>query len=214
MKLVCFDCDSTLSAIEGIDELGRFRGPETLALVEAMTNDAMNGKIPVEDVFGRRLEIIRPRREELAAVGRKYVAQAEPAAKEAIAELRRSGWTPAIVSGGYTQAIRPLADALDVQRVEAVEVWFEPDGTYRGFDAAYPTTRSGGKAEVIERLRRDLAPETTVMVGDGVSDLETKEVVDLFVGYGGYAARPRVQREAGAFIRSLAELPPLLLRRL
>ena len=36
------------------------------------------------------------------------------------------------------------------------------------------------------------------MVGDGVSDLETRPSVDLFVGYGGYAARERVRREAAA----------------
>ena len=60
--LICFDCDSTLSSIEGIDELGRARGAAVFAEVEAMTNDAMNGKLPVEAVFGRRLEIIRPTR--------------------------------------------------------------------------------------------------------------------------------------------------------
>jgi phosphoserine phosphatase len=48
------------------------------------------------------------------------------------------------------------------------------------------------------------------MVGDGVSDLETQPVVDLFVGYGGYVARERVRREARAFITRLSELPALL----
>ena len=36
MKLVVFDCDSTLSAIEGIDELARLRGPETFEKIEAL----------------------------------------------------------------------------------------------------------------------------------------------------------------------------------
>ncbi len=48
------------------------------------------------------------------------------------------------------------------------------------------------------------------MVGDGVSDLETKPVVDLFVGFGRYTVRERVRAEADAFIKSLAELPALL----
>ncbi|MEY4925035.1 MAG: Phosphoserine phosphatase, partial [Verrucomicrobiota bacterium] len=47
-KLVIFDCDSTLSAIEGIDELARLRGPALFAQVEAQTTAAMEGKIPVE----------------------------------------------------------------------------------------------------------------------------------------------------------------------
>ena len=67
MKLICFDCDSTLSSIEGIDELARLRGPEAFASVEALTNDAMNGLIRMEDVFGRRMEIVRPGAAEVAA---------------------------------------------------------------------------------------------------------------------------------------------------
>jgi phosphoserine phosphatase len=47
------------------------------------------------------------------------------------------------------------------------------------------------------------------MVGDGVSDLETRPVVDLFIGYGGFAARERVMREAAAFVVSLAAVPAL-----
>ena len=68
MKIIAFDCDSTLSAIEGIDELARSRGPAVFAQIEAMTNDAMNGRLPVEAVFGRRLEIIQPRRADADAV--------------------------------------------------------------------------------------------------------------------------------------------------
>ena len=37
MKLIVFDCDSTLSSIEGIDELARLRGEETFAEIEALT---------------------------------------------------------------------------------------------------------------------------------------------------------------------------------
>ena len=70
VKLILFDCDSTLSAIEGIDELARVRGPQVFAEVEAMTNAAMEGKITVQDVFSRRLAIIRPPREDGAAGGR------------------------------------------------------------------------------------------------------------------------------------------------
>ncbi|MBS0664014.1 MAG: HAD-IB family phosphatase [Verrucomicrobia bacterium] len=205
-KLICLDCDSTLSAIEGIDELARLRGPEVLRRVEQMTNDAMNGLVPVEEIFGRRLEIIRPSQADAAAVGRRYVETVEPTARSTLAALRARGWTPVIISGGFTPVIRPLADYLGVERIEAVDLYFQADGSYRGFDAAFPTTRSGGKPEVVSRLRREVGPTFTVMVGDGVSDLETRTVVDRFIGYGGYVARPRVKAEAGTFIRSLDEL--------
>lgn len=209
-KLICFDCDSTLSAIEGIDELARVRGPEIFSRVEAMTNDAMNGKIAVEAVFGRRLEIIQPRRADVEAIGQRYIETIEPTAKSTIAALVERGWTVVIVSGGFRPVIAPLAVELGIDRIEAVDLFFDEAGNYRGYDTAYPTTRSGGKPEVIARLKTDLRPAQTVMIGDGVSDLEAKPVVDRFVGFGRYTVRPKVQAGADAFIYSLAELLPLL----
>ena len=209
-KLLIFDCDSTLSSIEGIDELGRARGPEIFKRVEDMTNDAMNGKIAVEAVFGRRLEIIQPEQKDVAAIGRLYIETVEPTAREALAAARAAGWTPMILSGGFRPIIRPLADFLGIERVEAVDLFFDAQGRYTGFDDAYPTTRSGGKPEMIKRLRAELKPAKVVMVGDGASDLETKPGVDLFVGFGRYVAREKVKRESAVFITSLAELAKVL----
>jgi phosphoserine phosphatase len=209
-KLILFDCDSTLSSIEGIDELGRVRGPEVFKKVEAMTNEAMDGKISVEAVFGRRLEIIQPRKADVDLIGQRYIDTIEPTAMATVNALVARGWTPIIVSGGFRQAIRPLAHALGIARVEAVDLFFEENGAYRGFDESYPTTRSGGKPEVVKRLRAELTPERIVMVGDGVSDLETKPVVDLFVGFGRYVAREKVRAGADRFIGSLDELNMLV----
>ena len=209
-KLLIFDCDSTLSAIEGIDELGRLRGPDVFKRVEEMTNEAMDGKIAVEAVFGRRLEIIRPSSADVAAIGRRYIETVEPEALAAITAARAAGWTPMIISGGFRNAIRPLADYLGIERIEAVDLYFDEAGNYTGFDEAYPTTRSGGKPEVIARLKRELSPAKVVMVGDGASDLEAKPVVDLFVGFGRYTAREKVKREAAQFIYSLSSLAEIL----
>jgi Haloacid Dehalogenase superfamily, subfamily IB, phosphoserine phosphatase-like len=209
-KLIVFDCDSTLSAIEGIDELGRAGGPDMFAKIEAMTNDAMNGKLPVEAVFGERLRIIQPNASHVAAVGQKYIDTVEPTAIDTLKRLRAAGWTPIILSGGFRNAIRPLADFLGIERVEAVDLFFDATGNYTGFDETYPTTRSGGKPEVIRTLKRELSPARVVMVGDGVSDLETKPEVDLFIGFGRYAAREKVRAGAHRFVDALAEIPALV----
>jgi len=212
-KLICLDCDSTLSAIEGIDELARRRGPAVLAQVAAMTNDAMEGRIPLERVFARRLEIIRPGRAEAEAVGRQYVTEVEPTALATLAQLKAAGWTPVIVSAGYTQAIQPLADFLGIDRIEAVRLEFDSRGDYAGFDETHPAARKGGKPEIVQALKNELHPARVVAVGDGVSDLETAPVVDLFVGFGRYVTRAKVKAGAGVFIASLAELPALLARK-
>jgi phosphoserine phosphatase len=209
-KLICLDCDSTLSAIEGVDELARLRGPAVLAQVAAMTNDAMDGKIPLEQVFARRLEIIRPGRAETEAVGQLYIKDIEPTAVATVAALKAAGWTPVIVSAGYTQAIEPLAQLLGIAHIEAVRLDFDPAGYYAGFDAVHPATRKGGKPEIVRALKAKFHAARTVAVGDGVSDLETRDEVDLFVGFGRYAERAKVKAGAHAFIRSLADLLPLL----
>ncbi len=108
-KLLLLDCDSTLSSIEGIDELGRLRGPETFKAVEDMTNAAMDGGTPMEAIFAKRLDIIKPTKAELEAIGAQYIATVEPTAKATLDQLRAAGWKIAIVSGGFTQAILPLA---------------------------------------------------------------------------------------------------------
>ncbi len=206
MKLIIFDCDSTLSAIEGIDELARGHGPEVFRQIEAMTHDAMEGRIPVESVFGRRLDIIRPTRADVAAIGERYIATVEPTARETIATLRERGWTPVIISGGFRPCIRPLAQFLGIERVEAVDLHFDAAGDYAGYDRDFPTTRSGGKPLVVARLKAEFRPAKVIAVGDGVSDLEMKPEVDLFVGFGGYVARPAVRSQAHCFLRNLGEI--------
>lgn len=209
VKLICFDCDSTLSAIEGIDELARLRGPECFRAIEQMTRDAMDGKIPLDDIFARRLEIIRPTAAEAVAVGQQYIQTIEPTALATIARLKASGWTPVIVSGGYTQVIAPLAAHLGIARVEAVPLKFDARGDYAGFEPR-PAARRGGKPVIVHALRRELQPVRVVAVGDGVSDLEVRDEVDLFVGFGRYAERAAVKAGAHRFVRSLDEIPPLL----
>jgi phosphoserine phosphatase len=205
-KLLLLDCDSTLSSIEGIDELGRLRGPETFKAVEDMTNAAMNGGTPMEAIFAKRLDIIKPTAAELAAIGAQYIATVEPTALASLAKLRAAGWQIAIVSGGFTQAIRPLADFLGIDRVEAVVLKFHADGSYAGFDDSCPTCKTKGKNVVARRLRAEYQARHVVMVGDGASDLEVKGDADLVVGFGRYVQRPKVVAGADKFVHSLAEL--------
>jgi phosphoserine phosphatase len=209
-KLICFDCDSTLSTIEGIDELARVRGPEVFKQVEAMTHEAMDGKISVQQVFAKRLDIIKPTRSDVQAVGTCYLQTQVEGVADCLKALVAQGWTPLIISGGFKQAIEPLAKALRISRIEAVDLYFDKEGNYTGFNKDYPTTRSGGKPEVIERLRKEFNPKQIVMIGDGVSDLETQASVDLFVGFGGVVIREKVKQGAHAFITALSQLPEVI----
>jgi phosphoserine phosphatase len=195
-KLFFVDCDSTLSSIEGIDELARARGDEVFAQIVALTNAAMNGEVPIHEVFPKRMEMIRPDRalcDEIAAL---YVETLVPGAVEMIQEVKNAGWLPVILSGGFAPLIRPLACHLGIDHVEAVPLYFHDDESYKGFGEDYPTTHNMGKNEIIREWKNAMLPERCVMMGDGVSDLETKPDVDIFIGFGGVV--PRAKVEAGS----------------
>jgi phosphoserine phosphatase len=210
-KIIAFDCDSTLSAIEGIDELARFAGDDVFKQVEDLTNQAMNGKIAVETVFGKRLELIQPTQQQCEQVGQMYIDHIEPTAKATIATLQQNGWECIIISGGFAACIEPLAKELGINRIEAVPLYFTKNGSYLGFDSDYPTTRNGGKPEIIFQIKGEQNPDTIAMIGDGVSDLETQSVVDTFIGYLGYAAREKVQEEAKNTTYILSEILDILI---
>ncbi len=209
-KLIFIDCDSTLSAIEGIDELARLRGEATFQACVDMTNRAMDGEIALEAVYGERLKLIAPSLEESLAIGQQYIDAVEPKALELVQWLKSHAWLPVIISGGITQVIEPFAAFLEIDRLEAVPLVFDETGTYAGFVETAPTARMGGKIEIIDRFKTEFKPDALVMVGDGSSDLETKEHVDLFIGYGGFVTREKVKAEADVFVQSLSEIPSIL----
>jgi len=196
---VWFDCDSTLSTIEGIDELARAR-PECAAAIAELTRRAMDGAIPLQQVYGERLRRIAPTRAEVEALARRYVATLVPGARETVAALRRLGKTVGIVSGGLRPAVLAVAHELSIpaEHVHAVDVRFAADGGYAGFDAGSPLARSGGKRDVMAALPAALQP--AALVGDGMTDLEAKGAVACFVGFGGVVRRASVEAEADAFV--------------
>jgi phosphoserine phosphatase len=210
-RAVIFDCDSTLSALEGIEELAAEHRRE----VETLTDAAMRGEVPLEEVYGKRLELIRPGRDAVAALVPRYIDGLVADAVETVAALRHAGIEVRVVSGGLLPAVLGLARHLGLpdDAVAAVDVRFDDAGAYAGFDTAAPAARAGGKAEVIRAWKTNGLPGPVMFVGDGATDAEAKPEVDLFVAYAGVIARPEVVDAAPVVIRSpsLAPVLPLAL---
>ena len=207
-RTVLLDCDSTLSAIEGIDELAA----HCRDAVAELTDAAMRGRIALEDVYGRRLQLVRPTRVAVEELGALYVERLVPDAREAIAALQSAGVDVRIMSGGLLPAVRVVAEAVGIaaDRVAAVDIRFDANGDYVGFDTRSPLAATGGKRLAVERWGID---RPAMMVGDGSTDLEARPVVDLFVAFAGVVERPSVVNAADVVIRanSLAPLLPLIL---
>lgn len=220
--LIFFDCDSTLSAIEGIDELARFKGKEWR--VGVLTDKAMNGDLDLSEVYGKRLQAIRPTRGELKAVEERYWETLVPDAEAVINALRALGKQIFIVSGGLAEPVRGFGKRLGVppENIRAVELeynelsgqwwqYYHPQTQHRQTYLDYnegPLTVSSGKPAIIQALAAGKHGRR-LMVGDGASDLATRPVVDLFVGFGGVVSREKVQKGADIFV-SINSLAPLL----
>ncbi len=222
--LIFFDCDSTLSAIEGIDELARFKGKEWR--VGVLTEKAMNGDLDLSEVYGKRLQAIRPTRGELKAIEERYWETLVPDAEEVIGALRTLGKQIFIVSGGLAEPVRGFGKRLGVppENIRAVELeynelsgewwqYYQPQTQHRQTYLDYnegPLTVSSGKPAIIQALAAGKHGRR-LMIGDGASDLAARPVVDLFVGFGGVVKREKVVNGADIFVsvNSLAPILPL-----
>ena len=210
---VYFDCDSTLSSIEGVDQLLQFADPDLRQDIAVLTDQAMNGTLPLAEVYETRLSKLAPSRDQLNAVGEHYVRNLVPDAKETIMALQALGKHVGIVSGGLLIPVQRVAQHLGVplDYVHAVPLLFSSDGRYRDFDRESPLWRNGGKVPVVKEAPDNHKP--MVFVGDGITDLETMPHVGRFVGFGGVVAREVVRDGADYWVeaQSLASILPFIL---
>ena len=221
---VFFDCDSTLSSIEGIDELARMKGK--FDQIKAMTDAAMDGEVYLDTVYDRRLEILAPTHEEIEAIEPLYRSTVVQHAMGVIGGLRAAGKEVFIVSGGLLAAVRPFGRWLGVphDHIRAVSLeydaltgeWWDylADQWDQRVDVEYkesedtPLVQASGKSDVVAEMLGDRRGRS-VLVGDGVSDLAARDVVDLFVGFTGVVSRPHVMAESDVLVTGNS-LAPLL----
>lgn len=210
---VYFDCDSTLSAIEGVDELLQFADPALRREIAELTEQAMNGTLPLAEVYETRLQKLAPRREQLDEIGEHYVRSLVPDAAATVRALQHLGKHVGVVSGGLLLPVQHVARHLGIpaENVHAVPLLFDEDGGYVDFDRRSPLWRNGGKVPVVQGAPAAHTP--MAFVGDGITDLETKDHVGRFVGFGGVAARDAVRAGAEHYADgpSLASVLPFVL---
>ncbi len=208
-RSIYFDCDSTLSTLEGVDELGRFQTDEVAAQLRALTAEAMDGTSPLAEVYEKRLALLKPTRQQLDSIGTLYIKNLVPDVAMLIEALQSLGKTVGIISGGLLTPVQTLAEHLKIpaERVHAVGIEFDADGHYIDFDRACPLWKNGGKLEVLAEVPEAHRP--LCFVGDGVTDLEAGDLADRFIGFGGVARREAVEAAAKFYFAS-ESIAPLL----
>ncbi len=218
---VFFDCDSTLTTIEGIDVLADYAGKKWR--VEVLTRAAMDGDLDLEEVYGKRLRAVKPTREQIRSIRQAYKRNVVEDAAAVIAALQHLGHKVYIISGGLAEPVEEFGIFLGVpkENIRAVGVaynqlsgdWWNKNQPYTEGNVQYLTyeegalTISDGKAQIVREL---LAGQRgrSLLIGDGNSDLLAGTAVDLFVGYGGIIERPRVLEQSPIYLHT-ASLAPL-----
>ena len=222
---IIFDFDSTLTTIEGVDVLAGDRAAQLS--VEALTQQAMNGSLSLEEVYARRLQTIQPTRAAVRALREIYKKHLAEDAAEVIAALQHLGHSVYIVSGGLIEPIAEVAVALHVPRehVFAVDLeydqlagqwWTRAGDAERFAHERYLRPRksalqtSGGKSEIIAKLLHGKRGQS-LLVGDGITDLMASSTVDLFLAFAGTVTRSTVVEAAPAALHTPSLAPVLIL---
>ncbi len=210
LRLVAFDCDSTLAALEGVDEIAS-RLADEVARITAL---GMRGEISFRESLEQRLALLKPSREKITGLGQRYVEAMTAGGREVVGALRFLGKRVVMISGGIRDSLLPLGRELGMGEddVFGVSVQFDAEGRYQGFDPDQPLVRERGKARVIRELTGG-DPVGAALIGDGFNDLEAAPDVELFIGFGGVEHREEIQERAAWYVTqpTLAPVLPLLL---
>ena len=211
LNAVVFDCDGTLSTIEGIDELAKqnHAGRE----VQELTNVAMSQTGIDTELYRKRLQLVLPSQEQVDNLGLTYYANCSPDAAAVIACFQRLNKEIYIMSAGLAPAVVKLGELLNIPRshVLAVDIQFDEKGRYLDFDTASPFATFDGKRKVIAELQAQ--HHRIAHIGDGMNDFVARDLSTRFVGYGGNFYRENIAAGCEFYIKtpSLASLLPLLL---
>ncbi|CEK11616.1 HAD-IB family phosphatase [Legionella hackeliae] len=205
-----FDCDSTLSLVEGIDVLASMNDIEEE--VKKITRRCMEQTGLNTNDYKTRLDLAKPTKQQVKCLGKIYYENITPGAKEVIKILKSFKKKIFILSGGIQQALQIFAKKIGVDgsNVYGVEIYFDRYGRYSGF-RKNPLADKNGKRTMIQLLTKP--DEKTLLIGDGMSDFEAASYVTRFVGFSGSKQNSFLRKHAEFCINhnSLFPLLPLSL---
>ena len=190
-ELAAMDMDSTLIAIECIDEIADLHGMK--AQVSMITAAAMRGEIDFSESVCRRVALLHGLPESALEKVYRERLKLSPGAEILLAGLKTAGVKTLLVSGGFTYYTERLKTrlGLDYSAANVLEV---RDGALTG-NLVGQIIDADGKAAWLERIRTDLGlgREQVIAIGDGANDLKMLGAAGVSIAY---RAKPIVQAQS------------------
>ena len=196
IHLIVMDVDSTFIQHEVIELLAARAGVE--AQVADITARAMNGELDFEESLRQRVAMLRGLPESALTEVLSEISFT-PGAKTLTRTLNRIGFQVALVSGGFIEVVKPLADALGVTNVRANKLEIA-DGVLTG-ELEGPIIDRQAKAEALREFAAHygIPMSRTIAIGDGANDLDMLNEAALGIAFN---AKPFVRDAAHASVNT------------
>jgi phosphoserine phosphatase len=178
--LVVMDVDSTVIQDEVIDLLAKEAGQAQA--VAQVTERAMAGELDFSESLHQRVALLQGLPESTLDAVRERI-QLTPGARTLCRTLNRLGYRIALVSGGFTQVIAPIAQQLGVAELRANTLEIEA-GVLTGRVVGEIVDRPG-KRKALEDLaiRFGIPRRRTIAIGDGANDIDMLEAAGLGIAF-------------------------------
>jgi phosphoserine phosphatase len=188
--LVVMDVDSTLIQDEVIELIARHAGCEDE--VREVTERAMRGELDFAQSLHARVALLAGVPESALEEVRAAV-RLTPGARTLVRTLTRLGFRVAVVSGGFSAVVDPLADELGIHHARA-NVLEVVDGVLTGRVVGDVVDRAAKARYLREFAELEGIPlDRTVAIGDGANDLDMLATAGLGIAFN---AKPVVRAQA------------------
>ena len=199
LATLVLDFDSTFTQVEALDILAELLSAADparaaqVAQIKSLTDQAMSGEIGFSEALQRRIQILRPTRDDIAALVDVLKGKISASIARNKAVFAEHAGKVRIISGGFHDFIDPVVAefGIDPTYVMANRLTWNEEGVAIGLDLTNPLSQDGGKIIAVRGLALD---GDVVMVGDGWTDFEVYKggAADRFYAFIENVTRPKV----------------------
>ncbi len=190
-RLIAMDMDSTLLAIESIDEIADMHGMKPR--VAEITQRTMRGEIVFEESLRQRTALLQDLDEDALQQVYDNRVRLSPGAERMLQQVKKAGIRTMVISGGFTFFTERIKTrlGLDYAAANTLEIF---DGKLTG-KVLGKIIGAEGKAEALKRVSQELGlkREQIIAIGDGANDLKMMGEAGVSIAY---HAKPIVQENA------------------